>query len=244
MTPGNDDPEASEPVPRIEDILGHWFAVGEVHLVFREPDGRQFFLTKDTRERVHGTFLDAGQTWGRREEPSPLRGDAREQVKVRAFHEAGHAVGCVDEGVKVEYVTIFSGTGWGGESFLGYCQYDYHLTDALRQRCPTWAERVARADLSGPVADCLFRERKGLDVPEDVRYAWGNDFGKARSRLANKGVDPDQELDRLLRAVTARFQEAWVWDAVSRVAERLCDEGAIPGQVVEELVRQATAGHG
>jgi hypothetical protein len=44
--------------------------------------------------------------------------------------------------------------------------------------------------------------------------------------------------------VAGFFLEPWAWAAVSRIAERLCDEGAIGGQVVKELVEEAKAGQG
>jgi hypothetical protein len=238
------------PVPPIDTRLGHWFACGEVHVVFPGDDGRQFFLIKETLERCHGTFLDTGQTWARRDEPAPLRGIARDEAMPRAYHEAGHAVACVAEGIKVEYVTILPHMGWGGERLLGYCQYDYRLPEALKHDCPAWAEKAAKADLGGPVADHLYRSLKGVEVPEDVRYAWQSDRGEARRHLADKAakegkeIDLDRELDRLFDAVAARFQEPWAWVAISRVADRLCDEGAVSGQVVQELVEQAKAGHG
>jgi hypothetical protein len=243
------DQEVSERVPPIEAIFGHWFAAGEVHIVFTEDDGRQFFLVKPTLERSYGSFLDPGQTWARRDEPAPLQGIARAQGMLRAFHEAGHAVACIDEGIKVEYVTIVGHTGWNDEPRLGYCQYDYRLPAALKQDCSAWAEKAAKADLGGPVADYLYRSQNGVEAPEEVRYAWRNDRDKARRYLAGKAakegqeVDLDRELDRLFDATAARFQEPWIWDAVSRIANRLCDEGAICGHVANELVEQAKAGH-
>jgi hypothetical protein len=237
-------------VPPIDAVIGHWFACGEVHIVFAEDDGRQFYLIKETLERSYGTFLGPGQTWARREEPAPLRGIAREQGMLRAYHEAGHAVACTDERIKVEYVTILPHRGWDDERLLGYCQYDYRLPEALKHDCPAWAEKAAKADLGGPLADYLYRSRKGLEVPEGVRYAWRNDRGKARRHLADKAakegkkIDLDRELDRLFDAVAERFQEPWAWAAISRVADRLCDEGAVSGQVVKEIVEQAKAEHG
>jgi hypothetical protein len=237
-------------VPPIGAVIGHWFACGEVHIVFGEDDGRQFFLTKQTLERCYGTFLDPGQTWARRDEPTPLQGVAREQGMLRAYHEAGHAVACAVEGIKVEYVTIVPHLGWNGERLLGYCQYDYGLSESLEHDCSAWAEKAAKADLGGPLADYLCRGLKRLDVPTEIRYAWQHDRSKARRRLANKPakegkeVDLDRELDRLFDSVAARFRERWAWAAISRIAEKLCDEGAISGQVVEEVFQQAKAAEG
>ncbi len=241
---------AISPVPPIEAVIGHWFACGEVHIVFAEGDGRQFFLIKETRERFYGTFLDPGHDWARREEPAPLTGAARDQGMLRAYHEAGHAVACIDEGIKVEYVTIIPQVGWNGEQFLGLCQYDYRLPEALEHDSSVWAEKTAKADMGGPLADYLFRERNKVAVPEEVRYAWRNDRSKARRHLANKAakegkeVDLEQQLDDLFALLAARFQEPWAWAAICEIADRLCNEGAVSGQVVKELVEQAKADDG
>jgi hypothetical protein len=242
-------PHRDSPVPPIDAIVGHWYACGEVHIVFAEDDGRQFSLIKETLERCHGTFLNPGQTWARRDEPAPLRGTARDQGMLRAYHEAGHAVACVAEGIKVEYVTILPHRGWNGERLLGYCQYDYRLPAALERDGSVWAERVATADLGGPLADYLYHSLNGVVVPEKVRHAWRSDRGKARRQLADqaakegKEIDLDRELERLFDAVAARFREPWAWTAVSRLADRLCDEGAVGGHVVEELVEVMRAAH-
>jgi hypothetical protein len=114
----------SNAVPPIEAVIGHWFALGEVHIVFAEADGRQFILDKETLDRSFGDYLASGQTWGRREGAFPLAGGANEEEKMRAYHEAGHAVVCIDEGIKVEFVTIIPSKGRHDEVRLGFCQYD------------------------------------------------------------------------------------------------------------------------
>jgi hypothetical protein len=235
------DPEVSELVPPIEAIIGHWLALGEVNIVFREHDGRQFYLVMPTLERSYGTFLAPGQTWGRRDESRALKGIPRE----RAFHEAGHALAAIDEGIKVEYVTILPHTGWDGERRLGYCQYDYHLPTNLKQDCSAWAENAAKAMLGGPLADYMFRERNGLGIPDSVQDAWQYDRNKAMRLLADKARkegserDLDQEFGRLFDALSKRFQEPWAWEAISRIAARLCEEGAISGQAAKEIIDNA-----
>jgi hypothetical protein len=129
-----------------------------------------------------------------------------------------------------------------GEQLLGFCQYDYRLPAALEHDPSAWAEKAAKADLGGPLADYVFRERNGLEIPEEVRSAWRNDRSNACRHLAKKAatdgevVDLDRELDSLFDVVKQRFQEYWAWVALSGIADRLCDEGAISGQVAKEIV--------
>jgi hypothetical protein len=245
-SPSSDDDPSS--VPPIEAVIGHWFGIGEVHIVFTDDDGRQFILLKETRERFYGSFLAPGQSWASEGKCRPLQGGERVRMAARAYHEAGHAVACIDEGIKVEYVTIVPQMLWNDLPVLGYCQYDYRLPVALEQDCSAWAEKVAMADLGGPMADSLFRQRNELDTSEEVRFAWRQDICTARQHIENKArkegreVDAQQEVDRLMDAVVTRFLEPWAWGAISRVADRLLDEGAICGAAVKEMVEQAKQG--
>jgi hypothetical protein len=85
-----------------------------------------------------------------------------------------------------------------------------------------------------------------LAITEDIRYAWENDRSEAKKRLVDKAlrmgkkINLDQELDRLSDTLAARFKEPRVWDAIARIANKLCDEGAISGQVAKEIFEQAT----
>jgi hypothetical protein len=100
-------PNADDQVPPIERLIGHWFDGRAVHKVFIEDDGRQFILVKEeTLVRLYDRYLEPGVTRGRRCAPTPISEAVRERAKPRAYHEAGHALICVDEGIKVEYVTI------------------------------------------------------------------------------------------------------------------------------------------
>src|SRR5437660_9479013 len=85
-------------LPGVDAIIGHWFAAGEVQIVFADEDNRQFILPKESLdlqtgscERFYGRFLDPGQVWARRDPPTPLQGEARDREILKAYHEAGHA---------------------------------------------------------------------------------------------------------------------------------------------------------
>jgi hypothetical protein len=227
------------PDPPLDDLLGHVFGQGHVHPVFREADGRQFYLLQceDGRERVHGdsSFLDEGCTWRRLDEGLPDR--RRNWYEERtAVHEAGHAVIGVDQGIKVEYVT-------GAVAF--WCQFDYRLRERLRADWATWGEKNMKAILGGPDAERIFWEWRGQQLPEDTNHGWSADLGRAKEvRMARDGPDTDQlgaqtELVRLQGVDRERLQQPAIWAAVERVAERLRAEGAIDGTTVRELVQIA-----
>jgi hypothetical protein len=117
-------------IPPPKDAIGHFFDGFEVHMVFRNSDGGQFYVLKDTRERVPGFFLADGKTWARRDEGQPAQGDWCDAR--RAIHEAGHAVICADEGIKVEYMTCLPFSGWNGTLYHGWCQFDYRLHELVK----------------------------------------------------------------------------------------------------------------
>jgi hypothetical protein len=243
MQPASDqEGQAVRPEPSMDAIIGHWFACGVVHIVFAEADGQQFYLLPGSLERSYGVFLDPGQTWGRRDPPMPIQGTARAQAMLRAFHEAGHAVACIDEGIKVEYITIVSHAGMSGEPRLGFCQYDYRVDTRLR------AESVAKAQLAGPYADYMYRERNGIEIGDEIRNAWRYDRSKARRIIEEKArqeggtVNSEQVVDGLFDIVAVRFKEPWVWIALSEIADRLCTEGAISGGVAREIFERAKDG--
>jgi hypothetical protein len=229
-------------VPPVDFVLGHYFDGREVHIVFRDPEDaeRQFIVIKEERARLPGKFLEKGASWARH--PQAPVGNYSQEWK--AFHEAGHAVMCVREGIKVEFVTAVPSPSWGGEPTLGYCQYDYRLSQARAADPPKWAEKVAKAHLGGLVAETLYWERAGQKVPASSEQGWGNDLYLAKKEvISREGVDLDKvdlatgsklfrsaevgaELDRLREAVGQDLLDPPTWEAVCRVAARLGAEGA------------------
>jgi hypothetical protein len=215
--------------PCIDSIVGHWFA-RDVQAIFSDADG-QFFLEPEERKRIDGFFLEPGQGWAVRDRFQPSFGEARQQDMLRAVHEAGHAVACIDQGIRVEFLTIVRGSGINRER-LAYCQYDYHLI--LRDPMDdSTSAKVAVADLAGPIADRLYREANGFPTPTDITHAWEFDRANAKYRFAEPDADKFEGLDEL---VQGWIQEPHVWSAVLRIAEKLCDEGAISGDVAASLM--------
>jgi hypothetical protein len=238
------DATPSEPDPPLDDLLGHVFDGRHVCKVFRGPDGRQFYLFEidGARERVPpdrpGDWLAEGCTWRRLDGgPHPGGDYCDERIAV-------HEVTCVDQGIKVEYVT--------GVTF--FCQYDYRLRDRLKADRATWGEKVIRASLGGPEAERIFWERHGQLPPDDTQRGWSNDFSEARWQIIASDASDLAELDhdsfmerlhapvvhsellRLQGVVRQRLLQPAIWAAVERVAERLRAEGAIDGSTVRDLV--------
>jgi hypothetical protein len=188
-----DEATPSEPDPPLDDLLGHVFDGSYVHKAFRGVEGRQFYLSviDGARDRVHGDWLAEGCTWRRLDGgPHPDGNYCNERI---AIHEAGHAVTCVDQGIKVEYVT--------GVPF--FCQYDYRLRDRLKADRATWGEKLIRASLGGPEAERIFWEWLGQLPADDTQRGWSDDFSEARWQImASDGsdlaqLDHDSFMERL-----------------------------------------------
>jgi hypothetical protein len=236
--------------PQLDDLLGHFFDEAEVHMIFLEPDGRQFFLDmEEDNARIHGTFLAPGQTWARRSPPLGPYCDER-----KAIHEAGHAVICADEDIRVEYVTVVAHPGPLGKTFHGRCRYDYRLSELLKADRGTWGLKLIRANLGGPEAERIYWERAGFSVPAEARQGWADDHYGAKEQIIIAGwpdwekvatpeamarlTAPDvlAELERCQRAVRERIMQPRMWAAVKNVADKLQSEGAIDGREATQIV--------
>jgi hypothetical protein len=136
-----------------------------------------------------------------------------------------HKIG-INEGGK-----MLLGNAVNHQSFLAYCQYDYRL--AFRD--PTdnaLSANLAKADFGGPIADELYRAANGIATPDAIGQAWDADLMTARDRFSNP---LGQTLSDLHEAIQDRFGESPIWAAVLRIAEKLCDEGAISGKTAKSL---------
>jgi hypothetical protein len=244
------DEPTPAPEPRDDDIIGHLFDGYEVHPIFRAPDGSQFLMDKVTRERSADIYLAPGETWARWGAalvPGRVYGDRR-----KAIHEAGHAVVCADEGIRVEYVTVVSFIHWSGTTFFGWCQHDYRLRERIRTDPATWRMRAARFALGGPEAERIHFELAGEPLPDDTRDQWsGDELAVKKAVAASFGLDlkalswPElkselnsaqilDEVESLRDDVRDRLLDPKVWGAVESVAARLLSEGAIPGDGLDK----------
>ena len=234
------------PEPGIDDIVGHVFDGIDVYIVFRDADSRQFWFIPETGERWYGTYLEEGQTWRPPAAPCPDGYCDRQ----KAIHEAGHAVICADEGIRVEYVTVLPSSGTDGEQLLGQCRYDYRLGQQLKADPQTWGPRAVKANLGGQEAECIYLERSGGEVTEQTRARWRNDSSAMRKQVAASfGWDVDKfepaqlkapcvlnEIERLRELVATRLSDPAIWRVVEAVANLLVRLGAIEGRVVSNLL--------
>jgi hypothetical protein len=82
-----------------ESIIGHTLLGNKVLAVHLAEDGRQYIkIPEEDDEPLYGNYLMPGQTWDSPAFP-PLQGSQRVQAEPLAYHEAGHAVACIDEGL-------------------------------------------------------------------------------------------------------------------------------------------------
>jgi hypothetical protein len=239
------------PTPTAENTIGHVFHGCDVHRVCRGPGGRQFIVNAQTGECAYGEgackeFLAPDQTWR-----STGSGGGPHEQRV-AVHEAGHAVICIDERARAEFVTVvptlLPGSALFGKRMrIGYCCYDYRLPQWLSADPATWGTRIAKMDLGGPEADDIYFERRGAVPPQETRDGWRNDLINIEKHVAESlGLNIRQlnendprilsEIGRLQGEVETRLRDPAVWAVVEAVANRLVEEGAIDGRVVADLL--------
>jgi hypothetical protein len=212
-------------------------------------DGRQFIFDEEIGEGPYREFLAPCQTWG------ILRSGGGQYNHRDATHETGHAVICIDEGLRAEYVTVIPKTvhdpTTGGERPRpGYCRYDYRLLQWFSTSPAAWGTNIAKINPAGQEAERIYLKGFGESVIQERQTFWDDD-----TRAAKKGVaasmglnlerlepgqlnDPEilSEVERLRGLVQTRLSDPAVWAAVEAVANRLVAEGAIDGRVVADLL--------
>ena len=225
------------------DVIGHLSFGGIVMAVFIDSNGNQFILCPNDGEKMNNDRLRPDEQWRVIQNYRP---DRSIEAQARAFHEAGHAVACMIAGVKVEFVTIVEREGFDGKKRSGYCRFDYDIRNKLLSDILEWAPRVALAQLGGPLADERFRSENALAIPSNIRFAWDNDCGNAQrclekaSESATWAHSARTELCRRRSELKNRFQEPHTWDAIGLIADMLCIDGAVSGDVIRELYLEAT----
>lgn len=228
--------------------IGHDCFGGEVRAVYADSCGPYQLLDdgdEDGPRRQTGHWLGAGQDWSSRGVKGQLDANRRPVMMRRAVHEAGHAIICLDEGIKIEFVTIAVGQGR-----LGYCQYDYGLKHALKADLRAWGWKVARATLGGMEAEKLHLEQIGSVAEPEHPWAWSQDLSDVQGWLEDllelqvAGVpDAEGELARLQSSVRARLQLPELWSAVQEIANRLLVELAISGSMANQIVLACRSRH-
>jgi hypothetical protein len=148
-----------------------------------------------------------------------------------AFHEAGHAVACFEEGIRIRDVSIESNVESDGRvthrSPLGV---NLDLDSSHRSRLKV--ERRVRVCLAGPIAHRRFSKRSYRDFQ-------GADDHKLASELLVKIVGSMEELEAYLNllSIQADALVTLQWGQVKAVARALVDRRVLSGREVAEIIR-------
>jgi hypothetical protein len=228
--------------------IGHFFDGWKVEPVYTDLLGQYILIDQDDGgepQRLNGRFLNEGQDWLSRGVSGQFNENQRLVMMRRAVHESGHAVICLEEGIAVEYITIAPKQGQ-----LGYCQYEYGLTDKLKANISAWGEKFVRITLGGMEAEKLFLDKVGSSSEPEHPMAWSKDQWVSReciNEMIGLGltytVDVDIELSRLQSSVRERLQLSEVWSIVETIAERLLEELAISGTMAKKIFLAGRSGH-
>jgi hypothetical protein len=175
--------------------------------------------------------------------------------RIKAYHEAGHAVVARALGIAVTYVTIFS-TSPGNQ---GGAQTHSAAWDARNADLPARLAAIGKdleVSLAGPLAERRHRPVKRIDFNTDKPYWWANDLAKAKScaiqvvLLKDGTISTDDtrtvhlneaqlaEVNRLIRQ-SWQETEALVerhWPAIERTANALLSGRPLDQDELDALI--------
>jgi hypothetical protein len=134
-----------------------------------------------------------------------------------AYHEAGHAVGCLVLGHGFECISIVP-----DEDSYGRITYRRHRLSRL----PGVRYREATVGLAGAVAERKWMDDHGIAEDAQWRDAWRADIASARSK-----VDRDAECP-----VFAVYVVHYGWNVVTLLAEELLERRYLTRRDVSRLI--------
>lgn len=160
------------------------------------------------------------------------------RLESTAYHEAGHAVMAVHEGVALLNVSIVSdGDSQGRAGFsnpLSTFQLDVEITTKSRWRM----EKLVRVWLAGPEAQKRFNPRSWR------RYHGEDDFKKAVDRIGYFATSND-EIEAYLRLLEIQVRQklalSRVWQAVEALAGELLEHRELGGGEARAIIKAAMA---
>jgi hypothetical protein len=148
-----------------------------------------------------------------------------------AYHEAGHAVIALDEGI-----------GLGATVDMSLREGICHFADArhsAEKDPPVWARKFIKALLAGQISQERFVAEQGFAIQDDEREAWGEDNRSCQVIAQNAlKLDEDRanaEINGLREEVVQRFRDPKLWSAVKIVATELNLSGSLPGVKAKKI---------
>jgi hypothetical protein len=150
------------------------------------------------------------------------------------YHEAGHAVAAVTEGV------VLQGKAKAGLS-VGHVPFDEESrTQRLTADVQTWGPKYIKVWLAGRAAQEQYAAVTG-NVLFESDEGWSDDYRKA-TITATEGIGLKKEeaeklLEKLLAEVKQQFARPEVWQAIKAVVKRLRIE-EIPVEEVERIYHE------
>ena len=211
--------------------------------------------------------LDAGVSYGQGALPAAhhkvgyAMNSKSKLERLKAYHEAGHAVMARTLGMAMSYVTMLPTDDMtAGSAMADSASWLAHNADQATQLAAI--EKDMKALLAGPHAQARYQPRKTKRIPNE----WASDFKLAKSCATKAvlirngrgadvpigegtfeialGADDLAEIDRLFNRVSNETEAlvAKLWPAITLVAEELLTRRSLFEDEVDALIREATDG--
>ena len=157
-------------------------------------------------------------------------------IKTIAYHEAGHAVMCIEERVSVKSVSIVPYDDSGGRvthgNVMGNIDPQFDNTKRGRWRM----ESFVRIALAGPAAQKLFS-------PTSIRKHHVEDDNRQAIDLLLRYVHSPRQCDAYFKLLEVQTEEklamTYVWLQVEAVAKALLECRELSGKEVREIGYEA-----
>ncbi len=157
-------------------------------------------------------------------------------IEATAYHEAGHAVLCWKERVRLKGASIIPDRTSAGRIAHSHPlkginpEFDTSTHSRVRM------EKEVRILLAGTIAQRKFS-------PKGYRHYHGGQDHEWATDLLMHYTGSDEEVEAYINLLHVQTRQAldlpWVWTAVIAVAEALLDKGELTGRETRAIIEQA-----